>query len=131
MKSRNGKRHKEIETGRREAQWALFKGGNKALVPAQKERGGMNPSISTGEAGSSEDVSFRDDQIRDTLRVSCPARSSGLAAHPWLRGGRRAQLLCCWHRTCTRAVREMNFIFEPLLGTLLTCIIYSLNLNFF
>lgn len=35
----------------------------------------MNPSISTGEAGSSEDISFRDDQIRDTLGASCPAKS--------------------------------------------------------
>lgn len=58
MKSRNGKQHKEAETGRREAQWALFKGGDKALVLAQKEREGKKPSISTGEAGSSEDIEF-------------------------------------------------------------------------
>lgn len=30
----------------------------------------MNPSISAGEAGSSEDISFRDDQIRGTLKLS-------------------------------------------------------------
>jgi len=81
----------------------------------------MKPSISAGETGSSEDVSFRDDQSRGTLRAAAQHGALARLLSPGRAMGRRAQLPCCWHRVHARAAWETNVISEPLLGTLLTC----------
>lgn len=95
------KSHKEPETGRREAQRAVFKGMIKQLWQHRSEAHPLGQQV------------LAQTSILGTNKSKQPGKESGVM-------GRRAHL-----QAATPPVQDINFIRELLLGTLLTHLIYS------